>query len=111
MHVEFSPSAIICHVLHDLHPVVHELVVEDPMGHAHREEHRHEVEALPEGELFVVPIVFSPSTIIDEILGDLRGSRLHFSLFSTHAGGGGSMGAPKSGPIMLSLVHVAGGPS
>ena len=62
-------SPVVCDVLDDLHAVVHEVVVEDPVGDAHRHEHRDQVEALPERELLVVPVIL-PSPSVEIILLD-----------------------------------------
>ena len=66
--------SIVGDILDDLHAVVHELVVEDPVGDAHAHEDGDQVESLPECELLVVAIILAACSVVNEVLSNLRWS-------------------------------------
>ena len=82
-------------VLQDLHAVVPELVVEDPVGDGHGGEDCEEVDSLPECKLLVISVVFPPGSELNEVLSDHLRPRVSFSLFPPHPGRSGTVGATE----------------
>lgn len=59
----------------------------------------------------MISVVFSPPSVLHEVLSNFPGSLVPFPLFSPHSLGRGAVGAPEHGEVVLGLVHAPGGPA
>ena len=93
--VAIGSFPVVGDVLEDLHAVVPELVVEDPVGDGHGGEDCQEVESLPESELLVISVVLPADSILTEVLSDHLRPRVPLPLFASHPGRSWPVGATK----------------